>query len=134
MFSHHIYSPVQQLKNIFEVFRKPDFSPSNSEHRNVLWQKAALARMCMPACQLAKCGRSPSSACLEVPRVQLGNALCLFWMCEAPVKILCTCLGLNTWSYALPTSFSLHGATSVETCNPGLVLSKKIKENNLIHH
>lgn len=96
--------------------------------------KEALARTRMPACQLAKCGRSPTTSRLKVPRVQLGNTLCLFWMCEAPVKILYTCLGLNVCSYALPTCFSLHRATSVETCNSGLVLAKKMKENNFIHH
>lgn len=96
--------------------------------------EAALARTCMPACQLAKCGRSPTTSCLKVPRVQLGNMLCLFWMCETPVQILYMCLGLNMCSYALPTSFSLHRATFVETCCSGLVLAQKMKENNFIHH
>ena len=96
--------------------------------------EAAWAGTCMPACQLAKSGRSSAAACLKVLRVQLGNTLCLFWMCEAPVKIPYTCLGLNISSYALPTCFSLHRATSVETCNSGLVLAKKMKENNFIRH
>lgn len=57
--------------------------------------KEELARTRMPACQLAKGGRSPTTSCLKVPRVQLGSTLCLFWMCEASVNTLYACLSFK---------------------------------------
>lgn len=134
MFSHHIYSPVQQLKNYFSMhLESPNFSPV-TQSIGMSYGKRSTGKDMHASMSAGQVWEIPHHFLTEVPRVQLGNTLCLFWTCEAPVKSLYTCLGLNICSYALPTCFSIHRATSVETCNSGLVLAKKMKENNFIHH
>lgn len=134
MFFRHIYSPAQQLKKIFfKVFKSPNFCPV-TQSIGMSYGKRSPGKDTRASMSAGQVWEIPHHFLPEGSQGTIGNTLCLFWMCEAPVKLLYTCLSLNICSYALPTCFSLHRATSVGTCNSGLVLAKKMKENNFIHH
>lgn len=132
VFPSHLFPSATVKKLFFKVFRKPKFFPSNSAHRNVLWQKQHWQGHACQHVSWPSVGDPPPLPAWRFPACNLRTC-CLFWMCETPVQILYTCLGLNMCSYALPTCFSLHRATFVETCNSGLGLAQKMKENNFIH-
>lgn len=84
VFPSHLFPSATVKKLFFKVFRKPKFFPTNSAHRNVLWQKQHWQGHACQHVSWPSVGDPPPLPAWRFPGCNLGTC-CVYFGCVKPL-------------------------------------------------